>query len=89
MAMATTTISSKGQLVIPQSIRDELGINEGDSFIVQAKDDVILLRKLEDLPPKARKTVEMLQEAWKEIESGKFTKTDADTFLKRVRQWST
>jgi AbrB family looped-hinge helix DNA binding protein len=37
---------SKGRIVIPKSVRDELGINSGDKFdIVLSEDDLIVLSK--------------------------------------------
>jgi AbrB family looped-hinge helix DNA binding protein len=31
---ATTKLSSKGQVVIPEEVRNDLGLNEGDQFVV-------------------------------------------------------
>ena len=31
---ATTKLSSKGQVVIPEDVRNDLGLNEGDQFVV-------------------------------------------------------
>jgi len=42
-----TTISKKGQVVIPQSIRKELKIRPKNKFLVYGKDDTIILKKLE------------------------------------------
>jgi AbrB family looped-hinge helix DNA binding protein len=42
-----TTISEKGQVVIPQSIRKELGIKPKNKFLVYAKGDTIIMKKLE------------------------------------------
>ena len=42
-----TSISSRGQVVIPQSLRDKLRIREGEKFFVIGEDNTILLRKLE------------------------------------------
>ena len=44
-----TTISEKGQVVIPQSIREELGIKPKNKFLVYGKGDTIIMKKL-DLP---------------------------------------
>jgi AbrB family looped-hinge helix DNA binding protein len=44
-----TTISEKGQVVIPQSIRKELGIKPKNKFLVYGKGDTIVMKKL-DLP---------------------------------------
>lgn len=46
---ATTTLSSKGQVVIPEAIRDRLGLKTGAQFVVVADRDVVLLKLLE--PP--------------------------------------
>lgn len=41
--MQTVTLSSKGQIVLPQSIRRRLGLREGDKFEVSLKDQTVLL----------------------------------------------
>ena len=53
-----TTISEKGQVVIPQSIRKELGIKSKNKFLVYGRGDTIILKKLE-LPS--------LQKEWEDI----------------------
>ena len=47
----TTTTSPKGQVVIPQSIRQALGIETGTRFAVYGKDDTIIFRRI-NLPKK-------------------------------------
>ncbi|MEK6888574.1 MAG: AbrB/MazE/SpoVT family DNA-binding domain-containing protein [Nanoarchaeota archaeon] len=42
-----TSISSRGQVVIPQNLRDKLKIREGEKFVVIGEDNTIILRKLE------------------------------------------
>ena len=42
-----TTISEKGQVVIPQSIRKELKIKPKNKFLIYGKGDTIILKKLE------------------------------------------
>ena len=42
-----TSISSRGQIVIPQNLRDKLKIREGEKFVVIGEDNTIILRKLE------------------------------------------
>lgn len=44
MIVATTKMSSKGQVVIPVEVRE--GIKKGDRLMVIRKDDEIILRKL-------------------------------------------
>ncbi len=42
-----TSISSRGQIVIPQSLRNRMKIREGEKFVVIGEDDAIVLKKLE------------------------------------------
>ena len=42
-----TTASEKGQVVIPQDIRDELGIESGTKFAVYGKGDTIIFKRIE------------------------------------------
>ena len=42
-----TSISSRGQVVIPQSLREKLKIQEGEKFIVIGENNTIILKKLE------------------------------------------
>lgn len=42
-----TSISSRGQVVIPQSLRDRLKIHEGEKFVIIGEDNTIVLKKLE------------------------------------------
>ena len=45
--MEITKISSKGQIVIPQKIRDLLKINEGSVMAVDTSDEMIILKKID------------------------------------------
>ena len=42
-----TSVSSRGQVVIPQSLRDKLKIHEGEKFVIVGEDNTIVLKKLE------------------------------------------
>ncbi len=41
-----TTISTKGQVVIPSHIRQELELEEGSQLVVSRMEDFILLKKI-------------------------------------------
>jgi AbrB family looped-hinge helix DNA binding protein len=41
---ATTKMSSKGQVVIPEEIRKTLGLKTGSKFVVVGEDDVVILK---------------------------------------------
>ncbi|MDG6964892.1 MAG: AbrB/MazE/SpoVT family DNA-binding domain-containing protein [Nitrososphaerota archaeon] len=53
-----TTVSEKGQVVIPQSLRKELGIRPKTKFLVYGRGDTVIMKKLE-LPD--------LRQEWDEI----------------------
>ncbi len=46
MEVETIKMSSKGQIVIPQGIREELGTGEGTVFAVFGSEDTIILKKI-------------------------------------------
>jgi len=45
--IATTKLSSKGQIVIPEQVRKELGLEPGAQFVVMGEGDVVILKKIE------------------------------------------
>ena len=48
-SIATTKLSSKGQIVIPEEVRKELGLEPGAQFVVMGEGDVVVLKKIEAL----------------------------------------
>lgn len=46
MKPSTTKMSSKGQVVIPEEIRDKLGLTPGTQFVVVGDRDVVILKTL-------------------------------------------
>ena len=47
-----TTVSTKGQVVIPSHIREELELEEGSRLVVSRMEDFILLKKINIPDPK-------------------------------------
>ena len=41
---ATTKMSSRGQVVIPESVRSAMGLKPGSKFVVLWHDDVVMLK---------------------------------------------
>lgn len=41
-----TSMSSRGQVVIPLNIREIMGLKEGEKFIVSGQEDTIILKKI-------------------------------------------
>lgn len=46
MTVETVRMSSKGQIVIPQDVREELQVDEGTVFAVVGSRDTIILKKI-------------------------------------------
>ena len=50
MNPATTIMSSRGQIVIPDEVRKRLHLEAGSAFIVIARGDTIVLHRLKEPP---------------------------------------
>lgn len=80
---ATTKLSSKGQVVIPEEVRNRLDLKPGAQFVVVGDRDVVILKliqtpdlsEFDDLVRRARKAAK---------EAGKKAK-DVQTALRTVR----
>ncbi len=55
-----TTISTKGQVVIPSHIRQELGLEEGSQLVVSRMEDLVLVKKVNVVDRK--KEIELLKD---------------------------
>jgi AbrB family looped-hinge helix DNA binding protein len=51
MAMETTKLSTKGQVILPKTLRDAYGWNPGTEFAVEEVPGGIALRPLRSSPP--------------------------------------
>ena len=70
--LATTKMSSKGQVVIPEEIRNQLGLHAGDQFIVVASDNVVILKIIE--PPQLNEFDHLINDAQKKAKKAGLTK---------------
>ncbi len=60
--MEITKISSKGQIVIPLKIRNELGIEEGSVLAIEKINDILMIKKVDiDLIDQFKKGLEDLK----------------------------
>ncbi len=60
-SLATTRLSSKGQVVIPEEIRERLGLKEGAQFVVIGDRDVVILKSI--APPAMEEFDEIIRRA--------------------------
>ena len=83
-----TKASSKGQIVIPTRIRKKLDIREGSVLAVAAENGMIVLKKVESgLSADDLKTLKLVEEAWKDIESGRYKVRESAAFFKELKGW--
>lgn len=81
---ATTTLSSKGQVVIPEDIREQLGLEPGAQFVVIADRDVVIFKLLE--PPSLKDFAALVSRARKVAKQTGMTQADITNAVKRVRR---
>ncbi|HEY6252685.1 MAG TPA: AbrB/MazE/SpoVT family DNA-binding domain-containing protein [Candidatus Angelobacter sp.] len=85
MASYTTTrLSSKGQVVIPEEIRNHLGLKEGDQFIVIGQGDAVILKAI--TPPKLQEFQQLLSSARSAARKAGIRKADLKTAISKVRR---
>jgi len=72
--LATVRVSSKGQIVIPQAIREAIGLERGDTLLIARRGDLLILKKLtlEDIIAETDRQYEAgetlpLEEAFKDL----------------------
>lgn len=87
MEIELTKISSKGQVVIPQRVRELLKLEEGQTLAVSTEKDLVVMKKISNPLEEDLETIKEIKEAWKEIEAGKYRKLSSDDFLKEIEKW--
>ena len=83
-AYSTTKMSSKGQVVIPEDIRETLHLREGDQFVVIGKGDTVILKSI--TPPSMEQFEELLAEARTTAKKAGLKKSDIKAAIEKVRR---
>ena len=81
-------MSSKGQIVIPSRMRDDL--KEGDELVIIKDDGRIILKKVESLAENVREDLEFgrrSEEAFRRIEAGEFVSVDSESLSDEMDKW--
>lgn len=81
---ATTKLSSKGQIVIPEEIRESLHLKEGDQFVVIGQGDTVILKSI--TPPSMDEFKGLLAEARDQAKKAGMKKGDVARAIKKVRR---
>ena len=86
MGYATTKLSSKGQVVIPEDIRDSLNLREGDQFVVIGKGDTVILKAI--TPPSMDQFDALLKNADANAKKIGLKKSQVKMAISKVRKSS-
>lgn len=81
--LATTRMSSKGQIVIPESIRKQLNLKEGAQFIVVGEDDVVILKALTS--PSMDAFDNLIKKARRQAKDAGLERADIEKAVSKVR----
>lgn len=81
-----TSMSSRGQIVIPKEIRNRMDLDANDKFIVYEDDDTIVLKKIKK-PNKNdfTKFKEMVQKTRKYAKNSGISEKDLEKAIKESR----
>lgn len=81
--LATTKMSSKGQIVIPEEIRKRLNLKPGAQFVVVGDNDVVILKNI--TPPSFEEFDDLITKARKAGKHAGLKKADIADVIKKVR----
>ncbi|MEO6201881.1 MAG: AbrB/MazE/SpoVT family DNA-binding domain-containing protein [Nitrospirales bacterium] len=82
-SIATTKLSSKGQVVIPEEIRKQLGLKEGDQFVVVGQDDAVILKSIKK--PALKEFDELIDKARRQAREARLKRSDIAKAIAKVR----
>lgn len=82
--VATTRLSSKGQVVIPEEIRQRLGLEPGAQFVVVGEGDVVVLKTLD--APSMSQFDQLIRKARSSAQAAGLTPEDIEAAIADVRR---
>ncbi len=81
--LATAIMSAKGQIVIPENIREKLGLKFGSQFMVIGEGDVVILKTI--TPPSMKEFNSITSNIRKQAKSAGLKPSDIEAAVKKVR----
>ena len=78
-----TRLSSKGQIVLPLALREQMRLVEGARFMVMGTDDTIILKRLET--PSAAELKQVLKASRAYAKKARLNKQSIKAALKKAR----
>jgi AbrB family looped-hinge helix DNA binding protein len=88
MAIGITRMSSKGQTVIPASMRR--GLAEGTQLLIIREGGRFIIKPLDDLEPELKEDIlfaERTERALQDFKKGRFTRKDRTDFINDLETW--
>ena len=82
--LATTKMSSKGQVVIPEEIRNRLKLEPGVQFIVVGEKDMVILKALK--PPSMKDFEPLVAKARKQARQAGMKRSAIPKAIRKVRE---
>jgi AbrB family looped-hinge helix DNA binding protein len=81
--IATTRMSSKGQVVIPEAIRKRLKLNAGAQFVVIGEGDVVVLKAIST--PGMEAFDDLIKEARRQAKAAGLRRADISKAVSKAR----
>ena len=81
--LATTKMSSKGQVVIPEDIRKRLNLKAGSQFVVIGEDGVVILKAIE--APSIKDFDALIRDARTQARQAGMKQSDISKAIAKVR----
>ncbi len=86
--IAITTMSSKGQIVIPSEMRK--GFHDKEKFVIIKHKKQLILKRVEDFDENIADDLEFArrtEEAWEKYDRGEYTASSVEEFLEEMKKW--
>jgi len=80
---ATTRMSSKGQIVIPETIRKRLNLTPGVQFVVVGEGDVVILKAISS--PGMETFDALIQQARQQAKTARMKRSDITRAVSKAR----
>lgn len=82
-SLATTKMTSRGQVVIPEDIRKRLNLKVGAQFVVVGEKDVVIFKSISQ--PSMEDFDKLIAEARKQAKEAGLKRSDVHTTIAKVR----
>jgi AbrB family looped-hinge helix DNA binding protein len=82
--IGTTRLSSKGQVVIPEDVRKQLGLEPGAQFVVMGEGDLVILKMIE--APNRSEFLALAKKVRSQARKAGLKRSDAKNAVRTVRR---